>query len=86
MWALDTEEGSHWIGGVVVDAAHQGRGVGRATVLALLELFEGLGGYREAALSVAHDNTAAAALYRSLGFVPSGELVDDELVMRRPRR
>ena len=85
MWALDADEGSHWIGGVVLDARHQGRGIGRATVLGLLELFEGLPGYREAALSVAPDNTVAAQLYRSLGFAPSGELVDDELVMRRPR-
>jgi len=37
MWGLDEADGSHWIGGLVIDAAHQGRGLGRATVTALLD-------------------------------------------------
>lgn len=85
MWALDEDEGSHWVGGLVVDAAHQGRGVGRATVTALLRMFEGLPGHGEAALSYAAGNVAARALYASLGFVETGEESDGELVARRPR-
>lgn len=85
MWALDEDEGSHWIGGLVVDAAHQERGIGRATVTALLRMFEGLDGHREAALSYEPGNTAARRLYASLGFVETGEESDGELVARRPR-
>ncbi len=85
MWARDEDEGSHWVGGLVLDAAHQGRGLGRATVLALLRMFEGLGGYREAALSYAPDNVAARRLYAALGFVETGEESEGELVARRPR-
>lgn len=85
MWALDEEEGSHWIGGLVVDAARQGRGIGRATVLTVLRMFEGLDGHREAALSYAPDNDVARRLYAGLGFVETGEESEGELVARRPR-
>ena len=34
MWGVD-DDGSRWIGGMVIDAAEQGRGVGRATVRTL---------------------------------------------------
>ena len=32
MWAVDPEDHSHWLGGLVIDAEHQGQGLGRATV------------------------------------------------------
>ena len=91
MWAVDPEDDSHWLGGLVIDADHQGKGLGRATVEALLALWEdqepSLSGtpYQQAALSVAPDNEKALRLYRSLGFVETGELSDDELVLRRSR-
>ena len=84
MWAVDEADGSHWIGGLVVDASRQGRGVGRAAVLALLRMFEGLPGYREAALSYVPGNRTARGLYAALGFVETGEEDDGELVARRP--
>jgi len=91
MWAVDPDDGSHWIGGLVIDVAHQGKGLGRATIESVMALWDeqepALSGspYREAALSVAPDNEAALQLYRSLGFVETGELSDDELVLRRAR-
>ena len=36
MWGIDDEDGSCWLGGVLVDVAHQGRGVGRAAVVEAL--------------------------------------------------
>lgn len=91
MWAVDPDEGSHWIGGLLVDAGRQGHGIGRGTVLALLDLWEreepSLSGtpFREAALSVSPDNEVALGLYRSLGFLETGEVEDDEIVLRRAR-
>jgi len=91
MWAVDPEDHSHWIGGLVIDAEHQRKGLGRATVEALRALWEreepSLSGtpYQQAALSVAPDNQGALGLYRSLGFVETGELSDDEIVLRRVR-
>lgn len=89
MWAVDPEDASHWIGGLVVDEALQGKGYGRAAVAALLAMWDNeepsLSGtpYREAALSVSPDNTAALRLYRSMGFAETGETEDDEVVLRR---
>lgn len=80
MWAVDPDDGSHWIGGLLVDARQQGRGIGRATVAALVKQWEG-----DAALSVSPDNEVALGLYRSLGFAETGEREDDEIVLRRPR-
>lgn len=82
MWGFDTEEQSYWIGGLVIDAEHQGEGYGRAAMEALLDYLAAQPGYREVALSCDPENTVARRLYASLGFVETGERVDDELVAR----
>jgi diamine N-acetyltransferase len=84
MWAFDTEEQNYWIGGLVIGAEHQGKGYGRAAIEALLDHLAAQPGYREAALFCDPENTVARRLYASLGFVETGERVDDELVARRP--
>ncbi|MFF9979395.1 GNAT family N-acetyltransferase [Streptomyces erythrochromogenes] len=80
MWAYDDEGGAHWIGGMIVDAAEQGRGVGRAAVRALVGRLAALPACREVRLSYHPDNAPAARLYADLGFVPTGEFEDDEVV------
>ena len=82
MWAFDDSEDSHWIGGLVIGAEHQGKGYGRAAMEALLGYLAAQPGYREAALSCDPENTVARRLYASLGFVETGERVDEELVAR----
>ncbi|HEX6710867.1 MAG TPA: GNAT family N-acetyltransferase [Rubrobacter sp.] len=84
MWAFDTEEESYWIGGLVIGAEYQGMGYGRAAMEALLDHLAAQPGYREAALSCDPENTVARRLYASLGFVETGERVDDEFVAHRP--
>jgi diamine N-acetyltransferase len=84
MWAYDAEEDSFWIGGLVIDAKYQGKGHGRSAMEALLHYLARQPGYGEAALSFEPENRVARRLYASLGFVETGELVDDELVARRP--
>ncbi|MEU5720444.1 GNAT family N-acetyltransferase [Micromonospora sp. NPDC047738] len=77
MWGVD-DDGSRWIGGMVIDAAEQERGVGRAAVRTLADWLATAG--HPIRLSYHPDNTQAAALYRSLGFHPTGAMEDDELV------
>jgi diamine N-acetyltransferase len=83
MWGYDAEDDSYWIGGLVVDAKHQGKGQGRTAMEALLGHLARQPGYREAALSYEPENTVARRLYASLGFVETGERADDEFVARR---
>ncbi|MET9677315.1 GNAT family N-acetyltransferase [Streptomyces sp. NPDC006482] len=80
MWAYDDEDGTHWIGGMVVNAAEQGKGVGRATMRALLRRLAELPDCTEIRLSYHPDNAPAAALYTALGFTPTGDFEDEEIV------
>lgn len=83
MWAVDPDDRSGWIGGLTIDSAWQGRGLGRAAVENLLLCLRRDRGCSTAALSYSPDNQAARALYASLGFVETGEMEDDEIVARR---
>jgi diamine N-acetyltransferase len=81
MWAIDEEDGSTWLGGVVIDSAAQSQGVGRAAVLSFIDRFSS-DGRSNLALSYAPDNTIAKHLYSDLGFVETGEMAEDEIVAR----
>ncbi|MFI5804554.1 GNAT family N-acetyltransferase [Streptomyces sp. NPDC051561] len=81
MWAYDDEDGTHWIGGMVVAAGQQGGGVGRAAMHALIRRLRALPECREIRLSYDPANAPAAALYASLGFRPTGEFEDTEIVV-----
>jgi diamine N-acetyltransferase len=85
MYGIDDDDGYAWIGGLVIDQSQQRTGVARAAVSALIDRFVGEPERPGIALSYAPDNIAARALYRSLGFIETGETEDDgaELVARR---
>lgn len=85
MWGIDDADGSCWLGGVLVGAAHQGRGVGRAAIVEALRVLRPRAGPAGFALSYHPDNTVAKGLYASLGFVETGERDEDEVVARRAR-
>lgn len=87
MWGHDRDEDSHWVGGVLVDRAHQRQGIARRALELLIERLASDPACREVALSYDADNAAARSLYASLGFVETGEETDDgEIVARRPAR
>lgn len=56
---------------IAADPAARRRGYGRALVLAVMEAGRSRGATR-CVLDVAHDNTAAIALYKALGFAEVG--------------
>ncbi|GAA2867503.1 N-acetyltransferase [Actinoplanes cyaneus] len=76
------DDGSRWIGGLVVDARHQRQGIGRELVRQLRERLIAEPGTPNVALSYQPANTGARALYLSMGFVETGEREDDEVVAR----
>jgi diamine N-acetyltransferase len=85
MWAIDEADGSCWLGGIVIDRDRQGCGLGRATVIAAMDLLADREGVGQFALSYGPANKRARGLYRSLGFVETGEHEDDEIVARLNR-
>jgi len=82
MHGVDPDDDSAWIGGLVIDRAHQRRGIGR-TVVDLL-VAHAASDDRASALSYEPANTVAKALYERAGFVETGEREGDEVVARRP--
>jgi diamine N-acetyltransferase len=83
-WAFDASDGTHCIGGVVIDAARQGHGLGRRAMSVLIDWLRLKPGCGPIALSVDADNDRARRLYAALGFAESGDEVDGELVMVLP--
>jgi diamine N-acetyltransferase len=83
MWGVDDDQ-SRWIGGLVIDVAHQRRGIARAAVVEVVRLLVAQPGCTEVALSYSPDNGASKALYTALGFVETGETEDEgaEVVSR----
>lgn len=84
MWATDADDGSHWIGGLLIDRRRQGAGYGRAAMEAIIEYLLGEQQATNLALSYSPDNSVARRLYASLGFVETGEREGEEIVARRP--
>ena len=80
---VDDEDGSCWLGGILVDESRQGRGLDRAAVVEALHLLGERAGAAGFALSYHPANTPAKALHASLGFVETGEVDGDEVVARR---
>lgn len=80
MWARD-EDGSLWVGGLLVDAAHQGRGVGRRVMEAVMILLRGHDPAAPVRLSHHPQNRASSRLFEHLGFRPTGAMEEDEIVL-----
>jgi ribosomal protein S18 acetylase RimI-like enzyme len=72
------------IWGVYVSPRLRGQGTGRALMQACLERAAALDGLRQVKLGVARPNSAARALYESLGFEVYGEEVDSLIVAGEP--
>ncbi|MXG28254.1 GNAT family N-acetyltransferase [Streptomyces sp. YIM 132580] len=74
------EDGSHWLGGMLIDASHQGRGIGAAAVRTLTTWLSDREGHPPVRLSCTPSNEAAAHLYARLGFRLTGVEEDGEVV------
>ena len=82
MHALDPQDGHRWIYRLMIDARYQGRGFGRSALRATLTILDRLP-RRKVLLGVVPANIAARRLYAGEGFVETGEMLGDELVLRR---
>ncbi len=86
MWAppgLDNLPPGHYaIFRLMVDQKHQGKGYGRAAIEQIIAELRQKPDCTAILLSFEPHNVAADALYTSLGFVKTGEMLDNEVVAR----
>ena len=73
---------SYWLIRLMIAAEHQGKGHGRAAMLQAIQLIRGQPGCSSISLSFGPENTTAERLYASLGFEPTGEILEGETVYR----
>jgi diamine N-acetyltransferase len=82
MWAIDSSDGSAWLGGVTIDRQHQGKGYGARGVQVAMTMLALDHQISHFALSYHPTNLVGARLYSRLGFVETSELEGDEVVAR----
>lgn len=80
-WAYDRSDSTYTLGGIVLDARQQGRGLGRAVLDALVAHVRAQAAPGDVVLTVHADNEPARGLYERYGFDATGEVLDGELVM-----
>jgi diamine N-acetyltransferase len=82
MYGYDPDDGKYYLGRLMIDAKHQGKGYGKAATLEVIRRMREIEGCREIYLSFVPENTGAEKLYSSVGFERTGELNGNEIVMR----
>jgi diamine N-acetyltransferase len=80
MYGREVETGFDWIIRLMIDARYQGRGYGRATMLELLATLRQSPDSKGIKISYSPQNETAERLYAQLGFRPTGEIEEGEVV------
>jgi diamine N-acetyltransferase len=80
MYGRDTETGYDWIIRLMIDERYQGRGFGRAALLAALVRLQQAPDSKGIKISYTPHNQAAEHLYQQVGFRTTGEIEDGEVV------
>lgn len=75
-------DGRCWINRIMVDKAHQEKGIGAAALRQLLDLLRTKSRCREIRTSFSRQNAIAEYFFRSNGFEPVADGLDEEIVMR----
>lgn len=82
MYGYDPDDRKYYLGRLMIDARHQGKGYGRAAALEVIRRLRETDGCDAIYLSFVPENTGAEKLYSSVGFERTGELNGSEIVMR----
>lgn len=73
---------AYFICRLMIDSTYQGRGYGRTAMQQVISRLKEYPDCQIIETSYVPENTVAAKLYNSLGFVPTGELEEGEIVVR----
>lgn len=86
LYGRDSSDGSYWIARLMVDQQYQGRGYGRAAMQEVIRRLKATPDCAEIRISFEPENNVAERLYLSLGFLPTGLIIDGEVVFHLPVR
>jgi diamine N-acetyltransferase len=73
LYGFDEEEKRFYLGRLMIDEKHQGKGYGRAATLEVIERLKQIEDCTEIYLSFVPENKNAEKLYESIGFARTGE-------------
>ena len=80
----DDEDSDHvyHICRLMIDKKHQNKGFGKASMIKMIELFKTFPLGKAVAITTSYEptNEHARGLYKSLGFVETGDMLDDEII------
>jgi diamine N-acetyltransferase len=82
LFGRDEDDGRYYLVRIMIDERQQGKGYGRAAILEVVEALRETADCDAVYLSFVPENTGAEALYKSIGFEPTGEISHGEIVMR----
>jgi diamine N-acetyltransferase len=69
----------YWINGFIIDEMYQGKGYGRAALAEMVRWIKNrFSNCKEIRLTVYKDNQVACTLYKSFGFLPTGDVYGEE--------
>lgn len=78
----DPDEGEYYLWRFMIDGRYQGSGFGRQALEQVIERVRALPNAREMTLSYVPADGGPELFYAGLGFVNTGEMHDDEMVMK----
>lgn len=81
LYCLDRDDGQYWLYRLMIARSQQNKGYGRAAMKLLLERIKNDKSHRRIVLGVNPAGGASVYLYRSLGFVPTGQVFGKEQIM-----
>ncbi len=81
MLMMNPDKNTAYLWRFMIDQRYQGRGYGKAAMRRVLDDLRALG-IQAVTLDFREGNTIAEALYRSVGFLPTGEMSDGKVKMK----
>ncbi|MDF2485858.1 MAG: spermidine acetyltransferase [Herbinix sp.] len=82
MYALDREDKEYCIYRIMIDSKYQSKGYGRSAMEALINLIKADTEHHILLISFEPENERAKVLYESLGFVPEGRMIENEVIYK----
>ncbi len=82
MLDLDEEKPEYFLWRFMIDARYQGKGYGKEAIEMVIDYVQTLPNAHELMTSCVPGTNGPEAFYKKLGFVPTGEIIDNEMVLR----